>query len=132
MLRCLTGELSLTSGAFAKHDRINSVGLCPQRNSMISDLSVRDHLLLYSQIRGCDRAEAVAEAQHLLEEIGLVEKSHTLSQELSGGQKRALCVAIAFTGCSSLVILDEPSSGMDAQSQRRLWDMIKVMSWQAI
>jgi len=61
----------------------------------------------------------------MVNEIDLVEVRKTVVKTLSGGQKRKLSVAIALIGNSKLIVLDEPTSGMDTSSRRRLWDMLK-------
>jgi len=57
--------------------------------------------------------------------VNLQQKLNDLAKNLSGGQKRRLCVAISFIGGSKLVFLDEPTSGMDPTSRRYLWDILK-------
>ena len=61
----------------------------------------------------------------LMNKIGLAEKQAALCKTLSGGEKRKLCVALALIGNSELVLLDEPTSGMDIISKRALWDFLK-------
>lgn len=61
----------------------------------------------------------------MLEEIDLTESRSQLAKTLSGGQKRKLSVAIAMIGDSQIVMLDEPTSGMDTAARRRLWEMLK-------
>lgn len=61
----------------------------------------------------------------MLNEIDLADVKHLLSKKLSGGQKRKLSVAIAMIGNSKIVMLDEPTSGMDTAARRRLWEMLK-------
>jgi ATP-binding cassette subfamily A (ABC1) protein 3 len=61
----------------------------------------------------------------MIKDIDLVEVENQLAGTLSGGQKRKLSVGIAMIGDSKVVILDEPSSGMDTSSRRRLWEMLK-------
>ena len=61
----------------------------------------------------------------MLVEVDLVKQQHQLAKTLSGGQKRKLSVAIAMIGDSKIIILDEPTSGMDTTSRRKLWDMLK-------
>lgn len=60
-----------------------------------------------------------------LREVGLLEKEHTPSMSLSGGQKRKLSVALALTGSPTLCILDEPTSSMDPYSRRFTWDLLR-------
>lgn len=59
-------------------------------------------------------------------DIDMVEFKDRIAKSLSGGQKRKLSVAIALIGNSKLIILDEPSSGMDTSSRRKLWEMLKA------
>lgn len=61
-----------------------------------------------------------------LSEVDLVNKAHTRAKELSGGQKRKLCVGMALVGDPKVIILDEPSAGMDPYSRRHLWSLLKA------
>lgn len=61
----------------------------------------------------------------MLEDIDLTTVKGQISKTLSGGQKRKLSVAIAMIGDSKIVMLDEPTSGMDTTSRRKLWEMLK-------
>lgn len=61
----------------------------------------------------------------IIKDVDLVEKTNIISSSLSGGQKRKLSVAIAFIGGSDVIILDEPTSGMDVSARRHIWDMLK-------
>ena len=63
-------------------------------------------------------------ASRLLDKIGLRSHMHTLASHLSGGQKRRLQVAIAFVGAPRVIILDEPTAGVDSQARRFIWDLI--------
>lgn len=58
-------------------------------------------------------------------DVGVMDKKNSLAQHLSGGNKRKLSVAIALCGDSKFVLLDEPTSGMDLQARRQLWNMLK-------
>jgi ATP-binding cassette subfamily A (ABC1) protein 3 len=66
-----------------------------------------------------------AEIDEMLAIIGLSDKKHSLARTLSGGMKRKLSVAIAFIGNSRIVILDEPSSGMDPQARHSTWTLLQ-------
>ena len=58
--------------------------------------------------------------------MNLLEKKDEYSKNLSGGQKRRLSVAIAFAGRSKVIVLDEPTSGMDTSARRYIWDLLKA------
>ena len=83
-------------------------------------------LQLFGRIKGVPEREMDSEIHKVLAEVGLTEKTHTYASLCSGGQKRKLSLAIAFMGNSSVVILDEPTSGMDPFSRRATWDLIRA------
>ena len=104
-----------------------SLGVCPQQNVLFPDLTVWEHMILYAGIKGVAQKGSIAHerAKQLLEDVGLIGKETSLPDELSGGQKRKLCLAIALTGDSRVVFLDEPTSGMDVYAQRSTWSLLK-------
>lgn len=71
---------------------------------------------MFAEIKGTPPEEAMAKVDKMITSVGLVEKRHDKTKNLSGGQKRKLSVGIAFIGGSRVVILDEPTSGMVSAS----------------
>ncbi|KAI1236667.1 hypothetical protein IHE44_0014920 [Lamprotornis superbus] len=100
------------------------LGMCPQHNILFSHLTVAEHILLYSQLKGRSREEAEQELETMLEDMGLTHKRNEEAQNLSGGMQRKLSVAIAFVGEAKVVVLDEPTSGVDPYSRRSIWDLL--------
>ena len=86
-------------------------------------MTVRENLSFFCQFKNLDRQDIIIE--ETLEKFNLVTKNDTLAKDLSGGQKRKLQLAIALLGNSKLVLLDEPSSGMDPTARRETWEIIK-------
>ena len=102
------------------------LGVCPQHNILFESLTVREHLELYAAFKGIDDEKQVENAvDKMIFEIELSEVTDQLACTLSGGQKRKLSVGIALIGDPKLVLLDEPTSGMDTTTRRRLWEMLK-------
>ncbi|XP_055347534.1 cholesterol transporter ABCA5-like [Paramacrobiotus metropolitanus] len=101
------------------------IGICPQHNILFDTLTVREHIEFYARLKGFSNAVAKAECERILDEIVMRPQADQQSQKLSGGQKRRLCIAIAAVGNPRVLILDEPTSGVDPYSQRFLWDMIR-------
>lgn len=89
-----------------------SMGVCPQHDVLFEQLSVREHILFFAQLKGTSFAAADAEAQHLSSLFHLEQRLDNTGAELSGGQKRKLSVAIAVCGGSKFVVLDEPTAGI--------------------
>ncbi|XP_046544470.1 phospholipid-transporting ATPase ABCA3-like [Haliotis rubra] len=102
-----------------------SLGLCPQHNILFDSLTVREHLQFFASLKGCPITAVETEVNTIINEVGLSLKKHSQSRHLSGGQKRKLSVGIALIGGSKIVILDEPTSGMDPAARRQTWDILQ-------
>ena len=101
------------------------VGYCPQHDALEGLLSARETLRMYARIKRVPSGETEAEVEALLEDLDLEAIADKPAGTYSGGNKRKLCVGIALVGSPRLVLLDEPSSGMDAGSKRFLWAVIR-------
>ncbi|KAM9208961.1 phospholipid-transporting ATPase ABCA3-like [Dugong dugon] len=102
-----------------------SLGLCPQQDLLFNYLTVSEHLYFYCVIKGIPRKLRPMEIDHMLSAFNLLEKRDAFSQSLSGGMKRKLSIITALIGGSKVVILDEPTSGMDTVSRRVTWDLLQ-------
>ena len=90
------------------------VGFCPQHDALEGLLNSREQLRLFAAIKGVPPGRVEAEVESLIADLDLGRFAYKPSQTYSGGNKRKLCVGMALIGSPSLVLLDEPSSGMDA------------------
>lgn len=102
-----------------------NLGVCAQHNSYFEQLTVAEHLSFFGRIKGLSAEQVAAESQRLLADVGLSREAETQGRELSGGNLRKLAVALAFLGAPKLVVLDEPTSGMDATTRRELWEVLE-------
>ncbi|XP_018330699.1 ATP-binding cassette sub-family A member 3 [Agrilus planipennis] len=102
-----------------------SLGLCPQSNVLFDELTVRDHLYFFSKLKGMKNEEIDFEIEKYLSLLELTDKRNAKASTLSGGMKRKLCVGIALCGDSKVVMLDEPSAGVDPSARRALWDLLQ-------
>lgn len=100
------------------------IGVCPQKNPIFSYMTVYEHVILYAKIKGVKK-DLIPKVEEVLKDIDLWHKKDYWAMDLSGGQKRKLCIAMAFIGDSKIILLDEPTSGMDTYARRLLWEMIK-------
>ncbi|XP_033100067.1 ATP-binding cassette sub-family A member 3-like [Anneissia japonica] len=104
----------------------SSLGLCPQHDVLFDELTVEEHLKFFAKLKGLkDPKEVKSEVDHYIEATGLSEKRNQLSKSLSGGMKRKLSVGIALIANSKVVMLDEPTSGMDPDARRFTWDLLQ-------
>uniref|UniRef100_A0A8C3RF33 ATP binding cassette subfamily A member 12 n=1 Tax=Cyanoderma ruficeps TaxID=181631 RepID=A0A8C3RF33_9PASS len=103
-----------------------NMGVCMQHNVLFNYLTTKEHLLLYGYIKvpHCSKQELYQEVKRTLKETGLYSHRHKLAGTLSGGMKRKLSIAIALLGGSRVVILDEPTTGVDPCSRRSIWEII--------
>eukprot|EP00644_Phytophthora_capsici_P017577 jgi/Phyca11/571405/estExt2_Genewise1.C_PHYCAscaffold_420119 len=101
-----------------------SLGICFQHDVLFPDLTVEEHLFFFGQIKGYADQELFSVADKQIRDVGLTEKRNSKPNDLSGGMKRKLSVAISLLGDSSLVFLDEPTSGMDPYSRRSTWEIL--------
>ncbi|OQR76348.1 ATP-binding cassette sub-family A member 1-like [Tropilaelaps mercedesae] len=101
------------------------VGLCPQHNVLFGELTVEEHLYFFAQIKGADKEETKSEIEVILSKFDLSGKRYVLSRDLSGGMKRKLCMANAMVGGSNILVLDEPTAGMDPQARRSIWTVLQ-------
>ncbi|XP_058738226.1 ABC transporter A family member 1 isoform X2 [Vicia villosa] len=130
----LVGLLPPTSGdalIFGKNivsdiDEIRKVlGVCPQHDILFPELTVREHLELFAILKGVEEDTLENVIINMADEVGLADKINTVVSSLSGGMKRKLSLGIALVGNSKVIILDEPTSGMDPYSMRLTWQLIK-------
>ena len=128
----ITGLLGPTSGEIKINHSVDgnennkrastNLGYCPQHNLLFEDLTVLEHLKFFSKLKNSFDPNEIYEILDLIE---LRDKQNSLARTLSGGMKRKLSVAIAFIGGSNIVILDEPSSGMDPQARHCTWTLLQ-------
>ncbi|KAK9377645.1 uncharacterized protein V1513DRAFT_434837 [Lipomyces chichibuensis] len=104
-----------------------ALGVCPQFDA--TDLfSVEETLYIYAKLRGIPGAVARNVVADMVEKVGLSAFKHRMASKLSGGNKRKLSLAIALLGNPRVILLDEPSSGLDALSKRVMWHILSAIS----
>lgn len=130
----LTGLISSSKGTatvfnndmFKEADKVRQfMGICPQHDVLFENLSPKEHLSVFYDFKGGDPALKEKEIADLIRDVGLTVDQDKKAGSLSGGNKRKLSVAIALCGGSKLVLLDEPTAGMDLGARRDLWNMLK-------
>jgi lipooligosaccharide transport system ATP-binding protein len=100
------------------------IGVCPQEDTLDTELSIRDNLVVYGRYFGLSRTESSARADELLRFFQLAEKAKAKVEALSGGMKRRLTIARSLINQPDLLLLDEPTTGLDPQARHTLWDKL--------
>ena len=133
-LRQLTTELNPSSGTVEIFgiDAVKSapkaktlMGVTPQEAGVFETLTVREHLELFGKLKGINKLTAQIETQEILSELGLSADAKKQVGALSGGQRRRILIGLAIIGKPPLLVLDEPTTGLDPQSRRRVWLYLK-------
>jgi ABC-type multidrug transport system ATPase subunit len=101
--------------------------MCPQHDVLFEFLTVEEHILLFAQLKGAARADAENQAERMLSAFELLDRREYFAHGLSGGMKRKTCLAVALSGDTRLVILDEPTTGLDPGARRRVWDALGLL-----
>ncbi len=103
------------------------IGVCPQDNNLDPDFTALMNLLVYARYFGIGRAQAESKAKELLDFMALTEKKDVEIEKLSGGMKRRLLIARALMNEPKLLILDEPTTGLDPQARHLIWDKVREL-----
>ncbi len=100
------------------------LGVCPQEDTLDIELTVRDNLYIYGRYFGIPKAEVHERTDELLDFVQLTEKAGSRVEDLSGGMKRRLTIARSLINRPDLLLLDEPTTGLDPQARHVLWDKL--------
>ena len=113
--------------------RIRSrLGVVPQQDALDAELTVRENLVIYGRYFGLDRAEVSRRADELLEFAQLTERANDQVEPLSGGMKRRLTIARSLINEPTMLLLDEPTTGLDPQARHLLWDRLYRLKQQGV
>jgi len=100
------------------------LGVVPQQDTLDTELTVRENLLIYGRYFGLSRAEVSKRADELLDFAQLTERAGDQVEHMSGGMKRRLTIARSLINEPDLMLLDEPTTGLDPQARHLLWDRL--------
>ena len=134
LVRQITTELVPTSGEVRifgvdgvsrPNEAKGYLGVMPQEANLYWGLTVRQHLRIFGKLRGLPASMASRREEELVSDLGLGEHRDKVAQELSGGLWRRVLVGIALVSDPPLLVLDEPSVGLDPESRHHLWDILR-------
>jgi ABC-2 type transport system ATP-binding protein len=137
LIGILTGLVKKTSGSVTvfgidldkEPEKVRSmIGVVPQEFNFSIFEKVLDIVVDAAGYYGIPRSEAVHRAEQILKDLGLFEKRNAISRTLSGGMKRRLLIARALVHQPKLLLLDEPSAGVDVELRREMWEFVQKLN----
>jgi len=140
-MRMITNHLPVTEGSLsvlgmqvmANARKVKArIGVVPQENNLDSDLKVLDNLLIYSRYHGIPTREARKRAEELLDFVQLGDHAQSPIPQLSGGMQRRLLIARGLINEPELLILDEPTTGLDPQARHVIWQKLRQLQSQGV
>jgi len=135
--KILSGDIMATSGRSYINgfeiprqldDARQDLGYCPQYDALLECLTAKEHLFMYAALKGIPESIRERLVEKQLFEMNLKQYEDVVVGTFSGGNKRKLSVAIAMIGNPAIVFLDEPSTGMDPEARRFMWNVISKIS----
>lgn len=132
----LTGKLAPTSGeayvmGMSIKDNVHGiqrlVSCVPQHDLLWGELSAMEHIRLFAQIKGVARQDLAREVDKVLHRVHLMEAAKQPAGGYSGGMKRRLSIALAGIGGPKVIMLDEPTTGIDPLNRRRIWNSVREL-----
>lgn len=105
----------------------SKIGVVPQENNLDPDLNVIENLLVYARYFDIKKKEAIEKSVELLSSVGLIDWRDINVRKLSGGMKRKLIFIRALLNNPEILILDEPTTGLDPRSRKQIWELIEVL-----
>ena len=134
----LTSQIKRTEGGiylngrpmsryFSFASKFEQAGICMQTNTLWDSLTVEQHLKVYAKLKGLSKQDSQDIISFLLRSLYMDGDTHKQAQQLSGGTKRKLCVAIALIATPELVFLDEATTAMDPMARRQVWNLLKAV-----
>ncbi|CAD8119528.1 unnamed protein product [Paramecium sonneborni] len=127
LIQKTTGQILINEFDIDKNlDEIRQIlGYCSQKDVLYSEMTVYDHLQFYGRLKLVNQLQLSGQIEYVIQICHLQQEKHQLAQYLSGGGKRKLCLAIALMGNSQVLLLDEPTTGLDPISRQQIWNILR-------
>jgi len=138
MVNCVlpltAGTLRVAGMDVTRHAREikKMIGVAPQEDNLDPDFTVFHNLIVYARYFDISKAEAYKRAEELLRFVQLEEKRNVLIDQLSAGMKRRLILARALINQPQMLILDEPTTGLDPQARHLIWDKVRSLQKEGV
>ena len=124
------GEISIAGHSVTREfsEARKLIGYCPQHDAIFALMTVLEHLWFYARIKGVPNHRIEEVVEDAIKQLNLADHRDKPAGTLSGGNKRKLSVGIAIIGNPPIILLDEPSAGMDPEARRFMWSVVEKIS----
>jgi ABC-2 type transport system ATP-binding protein len=126
LLQADRGSVTM-NGQNASSSTRSLIGVAPQENIFYKSLTCEENLRFFGQLYGLSNQVCRKQAQYCLELVGLGDRAKSIADGLSGGMQRRLSMAIALVHQPQLVVLDEPTTGLDIEARYEVWELIRKL-----
>ncbi|MGB9631158.1 MAG: ATP-binding cassette domain-containing protein [Candidatus Methanodesulfokora sp.] len=136
-IRMITGLIKPTAGTVKVYGHdvsserskvIEKIGYMPQKFGLYEDLTVEENMVLFGRLYGLSKSDSLQRSRELMEFLDLKEFRNRLAGKLSGGTKQRLALAVALIHDPLLLILDEPTAGVDPPIRRQFWEIFRDLN----
>lgn len=131
LLRADSGRITINNLPVSEATK-SLIGVAPQENLLYKSLSCEENLNFFAQIYGLDSKQRRYQVRQCLKAVNLIDRANSPVETLSGGMQRRLNIAVALVHQPKLVILDEPTTGLDIEARYEIWDLILRLKAQGI
>ncbi|KAB8320305.1 ABC transporter ATP-binding protein [Tolypothrix campylonemoides VB511288] len=131
LLKADTGYITIYNQPVSEETK-KLIGIAPQENLLYKTLSCEENLNFFAQIYGLDAKSRRQQVKATLEAVNLLDRAKSPVETLSGGMQRRLNIAVALVHQPKLVILDEPTTGLDIEARYEIWELIRQLKNQGI
>lgn len=131
LINLIAGAIRPTEGEIVLHGGLDqhNIGVCFQDNVIINELSVKEHFELFGAYRGVHPNILSSSTEYFASNMQLSHMMSNRAGDLSGGQKRKLCIGLSLLGNPAIVLMDEPTAGVDVQARQLIWKMISGLKY---
>ncbi|MCU0543141.1 MAG: ABC transporter ATP-binding protein [Oscillatoriaceae cyanobacterium Prado104] len=131
LLKADSGKISIDGELVSEATKL-LIGVAPQENLLYKSLSCEENLNFFARIYGLERKRRRFQVRHCLRAVNLTDRADSPVETLSGGMQRRLNIAAALVHQPKLVILDEPTTGLDIEARYEIWDLIQRLQSEGI
>ncbi len=131
LLQADSGVITINNQSISEATKL-LIGVAPQENLLYKTLSCEENLNFYAQLYGLTSRQRRQQVQTCLEAVNLANRAKSPVETLSGGMQRRLNIAVALVHQPKLVILDEPTTGLDIEARYEIWDLIRRLKNQGV